>query len=113
MSVEENKNLFHRSFDAFNKGDMQDFDQCFAPGHKHTTLNGEVIDHQQFMDIVKNIPVSGKPWTLDDIMAEGDRVAWRARAAFRASNQAFRRALRVQHSRQASRTGGPIGAFGM
>ena len=73
MSVEENKELMRRCFDAFNSGDVQGFEEFFSSDHKHTTTSGKVRDHQQYMESAKKA-MSAIPCISDDTMAEGDRV---------------------------------------
>ena len=73
MSLEENKTLVRRMIDAYNKHNLDWFDEFIAPGY---------MDHTNQVDAegVKQLFIMGftgfPDWheAVDDIIAEGDKV---------------------------------------
>ena len=73
MSLEENKAVIRRWFEATNKKDLVVLDELVAPDFFHHTAQLRGKDFIQFMNTV----FQGFPdWhvTIEDIIAEGDKV---------------------------------------
>jgi steroid delta-isomerase-like uncharacterized protein len=83
MSTEENKNLIRRYQEAYNSGKLEELDHILAPNlisHNHlpgapTGLAGAKAVHQ---GLLAAFPDSHT--TIDDLVAEGDRVVMRGTA---------------------------------
>ena len=74
MSLEENKAIIRKVFEAYNKQNLALFDQLYAPDYVNRNLQLRGLESfKQFMTrIYKGFP----DWheTIEDITAEGDKV---------------------------------------
>ena len=78
MSTEENKATIRRIYDEFNKGNYDIVDECFADDFKVVRNSGLVLDRDGLKNFLVGIQ-NGIPdlqRTLNDIVAEGDNVAF-------------------------------------
>ena len=90
MSTEENKALIRRFFDELNKGNLAVWDELCAPGYVYHSTTGDMTleqSKQHAAGLLAAFPdLNG---SIDDIIAEGDKVA--ARYILRGTHQgAFR-----------------------
>jgi ketosteroid isomerase-like protein len=79
MSVEENKALIRRVWDELNKGNLEILDECFDDNFVRIAYDGKKMDKQGYRNmsafILKNSPDT--QIILDDMVGEGDKVAFR------------------------------------
>ena len=79
MSVEENKAILKKYFEEFNKRNIDVVDELVSPDFiRHTGRGGtKTVDleglKEQFEEIFRE---EGWICVLDDMIAEGDRIAW-------------------------------------
>ena len=74
MSLEENKEIVRRMFEAVNERNLDVLDELVAPGfidHKHQSRGLDVLK-QTIANIFKSIPDFSEK--TEDIIAEGDKV---------------------------------------
>ena len=77
MSLEENKAVVHRGIEAFNRRDFSVMDELFAPNlvdHYHDLRGLE--EYRQFVSMLLRVFPDFHE-TVEDIIAEGDRVWFR------------------------------------
>jgi len=79
MSLEENKAIIRRLYEAYNKQNLALFDELYAPDYVNPTLQLQGLeDAKQFATMLfKGFP----DWheTIEDIIAEGDKVCVRVK----------------------------------
>ena len=81
MSAEENKAILRRLVEAINKGNLDIVDEIFTPDyvrHDPSALLGEVYREkykQAFAKLRRAFPDAH--WTLEDLLADGDKVIGR------------------------------------
>ena len=83
MSTEENKAVLRRNEEVFNKGDLAVADETIAPNYVyHGSVGQEVKGLEGFKQYVTTL-ITAFPdlrLTIDDMVAEGDKVAMRLTA---------------------------------
>ena len=80
MSTEENKAVLRRNEEVFNKGDLAVADETIAPNYiYHGSVGQEVKGLEGFKQIVTMFRTAFPDLhvTVDDMIAEGDKVAHR------------------------------------
>jgi predicted ester cyclase len=79
MSIEENKALIFRFWDEVNKGNVSIVDECFADNFVRYAADGQKMDRDGYKNLCTNMLsyFPGVHFTVDDIVAEEDRVAFR------------------------------------
>jgi steroid delta-isomerase-like uncharacterized protein len=84
MSLEENKALFRRWFDdVVNANDYSVVDELLAPGYQaHFPGAPEAIDRDGHRGMVEMFAAAFPDWqeSIEDVIAEGDRVVLRVTA---------------------------------
>jgi steroid delta-isomerase-like uncharacterized protein len=80
VSAKQNKEILRKAFEKYNKGDVEALFEIIAPDHiSHNTGGVEIKGRDAFREVDKltraTLP-DGK-YTIDDMIAEGDKVAWR------------------------------------
>lgn len=79
MSIEENKATIRHVWDEINRGNLAVLDECFAGNFVRIAHDGKTMDRQGYRNmstmILKNAPDTRA--TVDDMVAEGDKVAYR------------------------------------
>jgi predicted ester cyclase len=79
MSVEENKATIRHVWDEVNKGNLTVIDECFADNFVRIAHDGKTMDRQGYKNmssfILKN--THDLRITVDDMVGEGDKVAYR------------------------------------
>ncbi len=79
MSIEENKALILRFWDEVNKGNLSIVDECFADNFVRYAADGQQMDRDGYKNFVMGL-LDHFPdihCTVDDIVAENDKVAFR------------------------------------
>jgi predicted ester cyclase len=88
MSIEQNKAVIHRLRDAINAGDFDTLDNILAPNYVRHDPNPLFADagREQYKQAFRRVrgAFSDAHWTLDDLLAEGDKVV--GRWTFRGTN---------------------------
>jgi predicted ester cyclase len=80
MSVEENKALVRHTFKEITKGNIDVFDKVCDPAIVfHTVSGGELQGIEKFAQMTRNARalVPNVRFTIDDLIAEGDKVVAR------------------------------------
>ena len=81
MSIDANKRIIQRYFDEFlNKGDLAAADSVLAPGFKCPVPGADDLDregYKQFILQARTAFADGFRVQVQDVVAEGDRVAAR------------------------------------
>jgi steroid delta-isomerase-like uncharacterized protein len=78
MSVEGNKRLMHRFFEAINKGNNAVWDELCAPGYVYHHNMGDMTIEQSKQYITSMLAAfPDLNGSIDDMIAEGDKVAAR------------------------------------
>ena len=80
MSVEEeNKAVIQRFVDELNKGNLAVVDESFADNFKRTAPNQPDMDKEGYKQFIAglNISIPDIQCTIVDMVAEGDKVAYR------------------------------------
>ncbi len=86
MSVEENKALVRHIYELCNPVQIASTYQFYAPGCVFHTINGDsFVEQVSEFDSKVLTAFPDIAYTLEDMIAEGDKVAWRAR--FTATHQ--------------------------
>jgi predicted ester cyclase len=86
QSVEENKALVRRIYGLCNPGEIASTYQFYAPGCIFHSLNGDSsVEQVREFDSKVMAAFPDISYTLEDMIAEGDKVAWRTR--FTATHQ--------------------------
>jgi len=79
VSLEENKAIIRRLYEAYNEQNLALFDELYAPDYVNPTLQPQGLeDAKQFATVLfKGFP----DWheTIEDIIAEGDKVCVRVK----------------------------------
>jgi predicted ester cyclase len=79
MSVEENKGIILHIWNECNRGNLAVIDECFADNFVRYAHDGTTMDRAGYRKmsamILKNMPDCHV--TIDDMVAEGDKVAFR------------------------------------
>ena len=79
MGIEENKEIILHLFEEFNKGNPEIVDECFADNFVRYAADGQKMDRDGYknfaMGLLNHFP--DIHCTVDDIVAEEDRVAFR------------------------------------
>ena len=77
MSVEENKAIVKKAFEEANKGNIDAWAEAYSPNLvRHTGRGGsKTRDFESIKEQVEKAYEEGATWVLDDMMAEGDRIA--------------------------------------
>ena len=79
MGIEENKALIIRFWDEVNKGNLSVVDECFADNFVRYAADGQTMDRDGYKNFATGL-MNHFPdihFTVDDIVAEGDKVAFR------------------------------------
>ena len=79
MDIEENKALIIRFWDEVNKGNLSIVDECFADNFVRYAADGQTMDRDGYKNFATGL-LNHFPdihCTVDDIVAEEDRVAFR------------------------------------
>ncbi len=79
MGIEENKALILRLWEEFNKRDLSIMDECFADNFVRYAADGQTMDRDGYKNFATGL-LNHFPdihCTVDDIIAEEDRVAFR------------------------------------
>jgi predicted ester cyclase len=84
MDVERNKRSVRRVFEeGFNAGDLDVIDECLAPGavdrHEFTDEEGDFRGHLKGVITMLRDSLPDLAMSVEDLVAEGDRVATRVR----------------------------------
>lgn len=90
MSIEENKALMRRFWEELNKGNLAAIDELCATEYVYHSINGDMTS-EQFKQYGAGLLAAfpDLDGSIDDMMAEGDKVA--ARYTLRGTHQgAFR-----------------------
>ena len=79
MSVEENKATVRRIWDECNRGNLEVIDECFAGNFVRYDHFGKTMDRAGYKRMIAFILKSSPDLhvTIDDIVGEGDKVAFR------------------------------------
>ncbi len=79
MSVEENKATIRRVWDECNKGNLGVIDECFAANFIRYDHFGKTMDLAGYKRMTAFIQKSSPDFqvTVDDMIGEGDKVAFR------------------------------------
>ena len=80
MSTKQNKKILRDAFEKYNKGDVEALYEIIAPDHiAHTTGGVDIkgLDAFRELDKLTRTTTPDGQYTIDDIIAEGDKVAWR------------------------------------
>ena len=79
MSTEDNKALISRFVDGLNRGDLSVMDDCFSAAFANHRIDGTVMDRAGYKKMCSFIvkPPTDLRATIDEILADGDRVAFR------------------------------------
>ena len=87
MSTEDNKALVHRAYEGFNQRNLAVFNELCAPDlvfhNASTTIKGLEASMQVLSMLLTAFPDAR--FTVEDVIAEGDRVA--SRYTFRGTHQ--------------------------
>jgi len=78
MSLEENKAIVHRFIEAVNSKDLASLDDLISPDYVDMQLQGRESAKQTIKMFYKGFPDFHV--TIDDIIAEGDKVWFRLKA---------------------------------
>jgi steroid delta-isomerase-like uncharacterized protein len=80
MSTEENKAVLRRIFEAINRGDLAMLDDIIADNYVYHSPFGEVkgLDGLKQMFNMFRTAFPDLKATIEDMVAEGDKVAWRS-----------------------------------
>jgi predicted ester cyclase len=79
MGIEENKALILRFWDEVNKGNLSIVDECFADNFVRYAADGQKMDRDGYKNFATGL-LNHFPdiyCAVDDIIAEGDKVAFR------------------------------------
>lgn len=79
MSTEENKATIYRLFDELNKGNIDIIDEVFSDDFIRHAPDGTTKDKAAYKQSMGGLTIAlPDNWSrLDDVVAEGDRVAFR------------------------------------
>jgi predicted ester cyclase len=80
MTLEENKAIVRRLFDVIQRGDYAAFDELMAPDFANHALGRVQIGLEPWAAIFRTIraTIPDETTTIDDLIAEGDKVVVRA-----------------------------------
>jgi len=77
----DNKQIVHRYVEeVFRTGNLSVIDELIAPDYAdHVAVHGGIASREDLKDFVRSFLTAfdDAELTLDDVIAEGDRVAWR------------------------------------
>lgn len=80
MGTKENKEIILHFFEEFNKGNPAIVDECFADNFVRYAADGQEMDREGYKNNIIKAMLSYFPdlhCTIDDIITEEDRVAFR------------------------------------
>ena len=79
MGIEDNKEVIHQLWDAYNRGDIESLAQYLSGDFTRYAHDGTTMDKEGYIKfcswLIENSP-DGKV-VVDDMVAEGDKVAFR------------------------------------
>jgi len=79
MSLEKNKAIVRRFTEELNKGNIAIMDELFAPDFVHPTLQLRGLESYKQLEIITRKAFPDLHDTIEDIIAEGDKVCVRAK----------------------------------
>jgi predicted ester cyclase len=78
MSIEDNKNIVRRFItEILTKGDTSVVDQLVGPEYKNLLFPTQGVEAFKQFIAMTNTAISGKKYTIENILAEGDQVVVR------------------------------------
>lgn len=80
MSTEENKTIVRRAIEELNRGNLAAIDELYTPDFvSHDPANPQVRSREEYKQWITGLSAAFPDlhFTLDDILAEGDKVAYR------------------------------------